>query len=65
MKIFQKISQKVQIFTNFILLHIIYFLGIGISAVIAKIVGKNFLEMNPKKSSWEKYSQSNDLKTMY
>jgi hypothetical protein len=33
---------------------IIYFLGIGLSAIIAKIVGKKFLNKEHKKSNWQK-----------
>ncbi len=40
-------------FTQFTLI-VIYFLGIGLSAVIAKIVGKKFLNKKHKNSNWQK-----------
>tara|TARA_Y100000310_G_scaffold167546_2_gene167422 strand:- start:61990 stop:62229 length:240 start_codon:yes stop_codon:yes gene_type:complete len=38
---------------NFILLTFVYFLGVGLTSVIAKIFGKRFLEFKKeKKSHW-------------
>jgi len=55
----------IQAIINFLFLNLAYFLGIGITSIIAKVVGKHFLEMEAKKTSWQKYSKSKDLKTMY
>ncbi len=41
---------------NLIVLSVVYIIGIGITSLIAKIVGKHFLELNMdknKKSYWE------------
>jgi hypothetical protein len=35
-------------------LYIIYFLGIGFSAVVAKIFGKKFLDKSSVHSNWQK-----------
>jgi predicted permease len=33
---------------------IIYFLGIGLSAIVAKMIGKKFLNKKHKNSNWQK-----------
>jgi len=51
---------------NVILLGIVYFLGIGISAVIAKLTGKHFLDLgNTKKSQWHKKKNITDQDEYY
>jgi hypothetical protein len=40
-------------FTQFTLI-VIYFFGVGLSAVVAKIVGKKFLNKKHKNSNWQK-----------
>lgn len=35
----------IAIIVNTVLLFIAYFIGVGITSIVAKIVGKNFLEM--------------------
>ncbi len=37
---------------NFILLSVVYFIGVGITSIIAKIFGKVFIETKNKKSSY-------------
>jgi len=52
---FQFFSNNVRIIVNTILLSMVYFLGIGITSVIAKIFGKHFLNMKiskERKSYW-------------
>lgn len=60
-----QIINKIQFVINKILLNIIYLIGVGISSVIAKFAGKNFLNVVAKKSLWEKTSGSKDLDAMY
>lgn len=60
---FIKFSKKIQKIVNLILLNAIYFFGIGPTALIAKIVNKQFLEsQNKSKSSWKKLTPSVDEK---
>ncbi len=39
---------------NFVLLFFVYFIGIGMTSVIAKLFGKHFIDLNQKKknSTW-------------
>lgn len=55
-----------KIFT-FIVLFLIYFLGIGITSLIGKLFNKDFLKIgNSKvKTSWHKYHSSNNMEKMY
>jgi len=40
---------------NFVLLTVVYFLGVGITSIIAKISGKRFLELKKREDSyWSK-----------
>ena len=45
-------------------LNFTYFLGIGLTAIIGKIVGKKFLSTNHS-SSWEKSNYQTDIKKMF
>jgi hypothetical protein len=50
-------------------LYIIYFLGIGLSAIIAKIFGKKFLDKSSDNSNWQKINKKQltkqNLEKMY
>jgi hypothetical protein len=39
---------------NFILLSLVYFIGVGLTSIIAKVLGKSFLDLGKKnkKSYW-------------
>jgi len=37
---------------NFILLSIVYLIGVGLTSITAKIFGKHFLDMKKKKNSY-------------
>ena len=51
---------------NFILLTIVYFFGVGLTSLVAKISGKHFLELKTKKSSyWSKLNLSKGKKEEY
>ena len=43
-------------------LYLIYFLGIGLSAVLAKIVGKKFLNKSSINSNWQKINKQQQSK---
>lgn len=64
-QIFKKVNKIIQTVTSIILLYIMYLIGVGLTAVLAKIIRKQFLNMSPRVSSWQKHSQSESLETMY
>ena len=48
-------------------LHMVYAIGIGLTALVAKIIGKKFLSNKYKKSSWKKFranSHNNSVREM-
>ena len=53
-KFWLKIKDRQQAVFNFLVLHVVYFVGIGVTAVFAKIVKKNFLQKKYNQSSWQK-----------
>lgn len=55
----------IQRLTEKILLTFLYFVGIGITSIIAKLVRKKFLKLQVKNSAWEKPSGNKNLETMY
>ena len=61
-KTFSRMSS--QIF-SFIVLHIAYIIGIGITAMVAKILGKYFLIKDPLTTSWQKRNHNKSTETMY
>lgn len=52
---FRKFGHAFATFVNFILLVIVYIIGIGLTSLIAKIFGKHFLNLKKKKrpTYWE------------
>ena len=51
---------------NFILLTFVYFFGVGITSIIAKIFGKHFLESKKNKNSyWSELNLSKRKKEEY
>ena len=53
----QKIfGEDIVIMINFILLSIVYFFGVGLVSIFAKLIGKNFLELKKNinsKTYWQ------------
>ncbi len=52
--IWKKIKEFQQSVFNFLVLHIVYFIGIGLTAMVAKAVGKHFLTREYQSTSWQK-----------
>lgn len=48
---FISFGQNIGLIVNVILLSFVYIVGVGLTAIAAKIVGKKFLEMKLKKNS--------------
>ncbi|MEK6760733.1 MAG: hypothetical protein AABX93_02305 [Nanoarchaeota archaeon] len=44
---------------NFVLLTFTYFVGVGLTSIFAKIIGKHFLELNIKKDKETYWSELN------
>ncbi len=62
------IKQKLTILSNFILLSIVYFIGIGFTAIFARIVAKDFLLLkskNNKKTSYTNFKEGDNLEKMF
>lgn len=51
-------GDNISLIVNSVLLSVAYFLGVGLTAIVAKVAGKNFLE---KKTSSEAKSYWSDL----
>jgi hypothetical protein len=63
-----QIKQKLSLLANFILLSIVYFFGIGLTAFFAKIFGKSFLfekNTNSKKTSFTDFKKSDEMEKMF
>ncbi len=62
---FNKFSKAIQSLVNWILLHLIYLVGFGITSLISKLMRKRFLGSFPKDSAWSKPTESSDLNKMF
>jgi hypothetical protein len=52
---FQDFGHNISLIVNSILLSFVYFVGVGPTSLLAKLVGKDFLEKKiPQKSYWSK-----------
>lgn len=49
---FRSFSLLITDIVNFILLSIVYFIGVGIVSIIAKMLGKHFIDLKNNGSSW-------------
>lgn len=49
---FKNFGTSVTNVVNFIILLIVYILGIGLSAIVARVVGKKFLDLSHNKDSY-------------
>ena len=54
---FKNFGSGVSIIINTLLLLLVYFLGVGLASIFAKLVGKHFLDMKLKKETyWVDYN---------
>lgn len=51
-KPFKKFGEFIASVVNTTLLAIVYFIGVGVISLVARLFGKHFLEMNSKASSY-------------
>lgn len=62
----KKIKQKLALVINFILLSVVYFMGIGLTSIVARIFSKSFLfGKNKKQSNFVIFKKNNDLERMF
>jgi hypothetical protein len=54
---FKEFGESIAGIINVVLLSIVYFIGVGITSIIAKVSGKHFLDMKTKKSYWSDLDQ--------
>ena len=57
---FKEFSNLIVLAVNAVLLSIVYFIGVGLTSIFAKIVGKSFLDI--KKTKKETYWEDLNLK---
>lgn len=62
---FHKVAQLQKRVFTWIFLHCIYGLGIGLTAIIARIFGFRFIERPKAASSWKVHGREVKLDTMY
>ena len=48
----KKFSDNISTIINFLLLSIVYLIGVGLTSITAKIFGKHFLDTKKKKDSY-------------
>ena len=61
--LFKSIGKIIVIIINSILLTIVYFIGVGLTSIIAKIFKKNFLDLkiSKKKTYWTNLNLKKEL----
>lgn len=65
-KVLEPIGKVISTIINFILLGVVYFIGIGLTSIIAKLFGKHFLDLKPKKgSNWTEHKITKEPKENY
>ena len=64
----KKFGEDIAIIINSILLSFVYFVGVGLTSIFAKVFRKNFLELKPDKkikSYWVDLKLKNNLEDYY
>lgn len=64
----KQFGETIAIIINSILLSLVYFIGIGLTSIISKILRKNFLDMGINKTGstyWQKLNLSKKPKEEY
>ena len=64
---FKKFGDGIVNIVNFILLIPVYFIGVGLTSIIAKLLGKHFLNLKKRgKTNWTKhYLTTGDVESYY
>lgn len=61
----KRISQKINYYFSKIILYLIYYIGIGTTSMVSKIVRKKFLNLTPRDSTWKTPTGSSEKEKMY
>lgn len=61
----KKLSGKLKDFNQLVFLNLIYFIGIGLTSLIARVAGHKFITVVMSKSTWTKYRSLGKLEEMY
>ena len=62
---FKRFGENIGLIVNSFLLFFIYFIGIGLSFIIAKIMKKKFLDTEKKDSYWQKLNLAKKKEDYY
>ncbi len=65
LKFFERYKKFMISAQQFVLLHIVYVIGIGLTAIVAKIFGKHFVLNKVTQSSWVTHSNKGDSSRMF
>lgn len=65
MKFFRIVFQRSKDITSFIFLSLSYVIGVGLTSIIAKLLGKFFLNMKPEKTTWVVHHNDSLWEHMY
>lgn len=58
-------GENISAIINFIILSLVYFVGIGLTSIIGKIFGKSFLNLKEKETYWEDLNLKKDMEGYY
>jgi hypothetical protein len=65
MKRLSVVANLVRRLVSTLLLFVAYIAGIGVASLLGKLVGKSFLSLAPKRSSWSYFPKHLNQHTMY
>jgi cytochrome c biogenesis protein CcdA len=63
--IFHAFQTFMKSLTSWILLTVVYYIGVGVTSLVAKVSGKRFLHQEKRESSWNKHTSTNTFRSMY
>lgn len=62
----ERIKDRVEFGISLVMFSLVYVFGIGLTSLVAKVVGHQFLtRLFPTKSSWQMPTGSSNMKRMY
>ena len=63
---FKQFGHNISLIVNSVLLSFVYFVGVGLTSIISKIMKKHFLDLKRKKSYWLDWNLSKkDMEEYY
>lgn len=61
----RRIKEELEKVVTEVALNVVYVVGVGIPAVMGKILGKRFLPQASGKTNWQDYEEGEDWERMY